>query len=324
MHIIKRIGTIVLAVTLFGCSSAVDKVSGNSSITDFYSGKTRDFLEEIEKGNYPESIEYTRNYESKQKYTITDDSEVEDISDALVKIIVEDQDSSSDYNNEDKLVFVDSKGNEFSFRFRDHELYYDGDYYELNRDDDLWDLLDETAGATSSSGGSSSNTVTSKDSDYVNEVVPASGLSYDKPKNWDSLPQDDGGVLLASKIDATNFWYPGIHIFEIYDYEYPEQFFEVTRQYFQDLYPDGFEIVENTTELTGLNYPTSYIALRYDDGEGFLVRCSYVVDIGGRFFAVESMEDNKATKEIAEITKHVINSLKLNDSSNTNDLAIEV
>ncbi len=313
MHIIKKIGAIVLAVMLFGCSSGADKVSGNLSLSDFYTDKTGDFLKEVEKGNYPESIEYTRDYESKKKYAIRDEDRIQDISDALVQIIVLEQDEKSDNSSEDKLVLIDSNGNEFSFRFRNHELYYKGDYYELDKDDDLWDLLDKEAGVTSSGNS------TSDDGDYVNEVVPETGLSYDMPKDWTSMIEEDGSVTLAVKQNETTFWFPAIQIFEIYNYETPDDFFDVTYQYFKEKYPSGFEIVEDTTEITGLNYPVSYIALRYDDGNGFLVRRSYVVNINGRFFAVESMEDDKATEEVAEISRHVINSLKFTDSSQTDD-----
>lgn len=317
MHIMKKLGAFVLAVTLFGCSSVADKVSGSSSITDFYSGKTRDFLLDIEKGIYPESIEYTRDHESKKKYSITDENQIEDISDALVQIVVNEQDNISDYDDEDKLVFVDSKGNEFSFRFRDNDLYYEGDYYELDKDDDLWDLLDEAAG-DKTSNNSSNNNLTSKDSDYVNEVSKEVGLSYDMPKEWTSMIEEDGTVTLAIKQNETTFWFPAIQIFEIYNYASADDFFNVTYNYFQEKYPDGFELVEDTTELKGLNYPVSYIAIRYNDGAGFLVRCSYVVEIDGRYFAVESMEDDKATEEVAQITQHVIDSLKLVDASTAN------
>lgn len=305
MQIVKRMGAIVLAVTLFGCSSVADKVSVNSPISDFYTGKTSEFLKGIEKGDYPESIEYVRDYDSKKKYSFTDKEQIQDISDALVQIVVEDQDSDLDYNNEDKLILVDSKGNEYSFRFRDHELYFEGDYYNLDKDDDLWDLLDQEAGGGSSTGSSSDK------NDYVNLTASEMGLTYDMPKEWTSMTEQDGSVTLAVKQNETTFWFPAIQIFEIYNYENADQFFEVTINYFREKYPDGFEVLEEKTEVNGLNYPTSYISIRYDDGAGFLVRNSYVVNLDGRFFAVESMEDEKATKEVVEITQHVINSLKL-------------
>ena len=304
MKIIKKLGAVLLAITLTTGGSIALAAQKETAITDFHSGKTEEFLENIEKGNYPESIEYTRNYESKKKYSITDEQEIKAISDALVQIEVGDIEDDVDDMNEDKLVCVDEKGNEFSFRFRDHKLYYESEYYSLDGDDDLWELLDKQA------SGSTSSTTPKKDDKYISQTAEELGLTYDMPKDWTVMTEEDGSVTLAVDQNETTFWFPAIQIFEILNYSSADEFFEVTEEFFKEKYPDKFKVIQESKEETGFNYPVSSFGMRYDDGAGLLVRYSYVVQIGDRWYAVESMEDQKSTKEVEDIMEHVINSLK--------------
>ena len=130
---------IIVCILLFSCTSA-EQTSGKSGQADLLDYCEPRIQELCSGDELPISLTYRYLGEASEEYTVTDSQTIAAILDAILNITVCNETDIAATDSDDIYIFTTASSETFSFSFNMHHLCVGDKKYELENNQDLWNL----------------------------------------------------------------------------------------------------------------------------------------------------------------------------------------